>query len=110
VNVIQTGSDVLVFTLKSNADGLDFSNPGGASWSAKFNGKDNPATGVVGNATVSLKRIGDHSFEETVKRESVLSAEDTWTVSDDGTKLTLLTNDLQHGATDTYFAHRQEHS
>ncbi len=106
VNVTQTGSDLVVFTFKSDGEGLDFSNSGGASWSAKFDGQDNPDNGVPGNATISLTRINDRSFAETVKHDGATAYLETWTVSDDGTTLTLVAKDPTLGSTTTYFAHK----
>lgn len=105
--VTQTGTDLVVFTFKSNSDGLDFSNSAGASWSAKFDGKDNPDKGVPGNVTLSLKRISDRSFEEAVKHDGTTAYLQTWTVSNDGTTLTLVSKDPKLGSTTTYFAHKQ---
>ncbi len=104
--VVQTGTDLLVFTFKSNSDGLDFSNSQGASWSAKFDGKDVPDNGVPENLTLSLKRISGRSFGETLKHNGTTAYSETWTVSDDGATLTLVSKDLKLGSNATYFAHK----
>ena len=105
-NVIQTGTDLVIFTFKGNGDGLDFRNSTGASWSAKFDSQDVPNNGVPGNTTISLKRVSDRSFEEVVKQNGAAVFDETWTVSDDGATLTLAAKDTQSGATETYFAHK----
>ena len=104
MTVTQTGTDLIVFTMKSDGDGIDYSNPTGATWSAKFDGKDYPATGNA--SAVSLKRTGDRSFDETIKRGGGASAVEQFTLSDDGTNLTVVAKDPKLGSTTTYFAHK----
>jgi hypothetical protein len=101
-----TSNGSFTATFKSDGDGLDYSNQS-AGWSAKFDGKDYPATGQPGNATVSLKRIDEHSFEETLKRDGKPYAIETRTVSDDGKTMTEVQKDLRIGTTTTYVAYKQ---
>ncbi len=61
-----------------------------ATCSAKFDGKDYPATGptVPRNLTLSLRKTGDRTFEMTQKVDGKPLATNTYTVSEDGQTLT----------------------
>ncbi len=86
----------IAFTLKSLSNGMAYSAGTHGSWNAKFDGKDypiNPGVGGISGMTVSLKKVNDRSYSETIKNprgevRSVL----TRTVSADGKTLTLKTN------------------
>jgi len=99
--------NALIFTLKSNGDGLDSTNGVGASWSAKFDGKDYPVAGGAGNVTVSLRRIDDHTFESTTKVDGKPSGVRTFTVSNDGKKMTDVVRNPRTGVTVTYILDKQ---
>jgi len=58
--------------------------------SANFDGKEYPVKGSYAYDTVSLKRLGDRSFEETDKLKGNVIEIDTWTVSSDGKTLTVV--------------------
>lgn len=85
----------VAFTLKSFSNGMVYSAGTLGSWNAKFDGRDypiNPGVGGISGMTVSLKKLNDRSYSETIKNprgevRSVL----TRTVSADGKTLTLNT-------------------
>ena len=62
----------------------------GTTWSAKFDGKDNPVKGVnVGERfTIALKRTGPKSLEYVQKQSGKELYKGTLTVSDDGKTIT----------------------
>lgn len=102
-----TSAGDFTVTFTTDGDGLKMSNPAGEAWSAKFDGKDYPVSGVPGNVTVSLKRIDDHTFEETLKRDGSTYAVETHTISEDGNTMTETAKVIQTGAATTYIAHKQ---
>lgn len=81
------------FTLRSSSNGIVYSAGTHGSWHAKFDGKDypfNPGVKDFPGKTVSLKKLTDRSYSETIKnpRGEVISVL-TVTVSADGKSLTL---------------------
>jgi hypothetical protein len=78
-----------------------------ASWTAKFDGKDYPVTGVPFTETVSLKKLSDHSIEVTTKREGKLYSVDKVTVSADGKKMTTVADNKQLGRISTFVDEKQ---
>jgi len=77
-------------TYKTNGDELVYTGPNGVTYTAKFDGSDYPAKGSYGYDTVSLKRLGERSFEETDKLKGKVNAVYTLTVSNDGKTMTVL--------------------
>jgi len=79
----------LMTTYKMNGDELTLTRPTGETYTAKFDGKEYPVKGSYGYDSVSLKRLGDNSFEETDKLNGKVIEIDTWTVSNGGKTLTV---------------------
>ena len=59
----------LLFSYKSTKDGMDFSNPTGQSYSAKWNGPDVPIKGDPANTMVSIRKTGANNFQEINKQD-----------------------------------------
>jgi hypothetical protein len=90
--VVNTTSDeeAMLTTYKTNGDELTLTRPGGETYTAKFDGNEYPVKGSYVYDTISLKRLGERSFEETDKLKGKLVEIDTWTVSNDGKTLTTI--------------------
>ena len=97
----------LTVTYQGTADGLKWSDPNGASYDAKFDGKDYPIQGDPGHTMVSLKRIGDDTIEETDKRNGKVVGVNRMTVSKDGKSIKVEYNDKEHGTTTTFMMEKQ---
>src|SRR5712692_8241678 len=82
--VNSVSSNGLTVTYQGTADGLKMSDPNGASYDAKFDGKDYPIQGDIGHTMVSLKRISANRIEETDKRDGKIVGVARMTVSPDG--------------------------
>jgi hypothetical protein len=85
----------VTFALESSSNGMTYSAGPHGSWQAKFDGKDypiNPGIGGIYGMTISLTKLNDRSYRETIKspRGEVRSVL-TRTVSPDGKTLTLKT-------------------
>ncbi len=105
----QSGSDnALLTTYKLNGDEFSMTEPTGETYTAKFDGADYPAKGAYGYDAVSLKKINDHSVEETDKRAGTVVDVSTMTVSANGKTLTVVDNDKLSNRTSTYFATKQK--
>ena len=57
--------------------------------------------------SVSLKRIDDHTIEETDKRDGKVVEVAKMTVSPDGKKMTVVATDTLTGRTSTFVAEKQ---
>ena len=91
-------------TYKTNGDELTMTRPTGETYTAKFDGNDYPVKGSYGYDQVSLKRVNDHSFEETDKLKGKVIEVDTWTVSKDGKTLSVVAVEKPSERTSTYVA------
>jgi hypothetical protein len=71
-------------------DGLAVRDEWGTSWSARFDGEDNPVEGpaVPDGFTIALRRTGPASVEYVQKQNGKELARGTWTVSADGRTIT----------------------
>ncbi len=94
-------------TFKATADGLSMTVGTGDSYTAKFDGKDYPYKGDPGTTSVSLKKIDDHTIEETDKLDGKIISVRRMTVSSDGKTLTLDVEDKQEGTTAKWTAHKE---
>lgn len=97
----------LTSTWKLSGDTLSMSTPTGESWEAKFDGKDYPVKGVYANETVSVKKLGDHSVEVTLKRDGKVYSVDKLTVAPDGKKMTTVSDNKWTGRVSTYIDEKQ---
>jgi len=97
----------LTVTYQSTADGLKMSDPNGASYDAKFDGKFVPVTGDIGHTMVSLKRINANTIEETDQRDGKIVGINRMTVAPDGKSIHVEYNDKEQGTTTTFTMEKQ---
>jgi hypothetical protein len=97
----------LIYTYKTAGDEFTMTTPAGDSYSAKFDGADYPVKGAYGYDAVSLKKISDHSIEETDKRGGKVVEVATSTVSADGKSMIVVDTDKVTDRTSTYHAKKQ---
>jgi len=100
-------SNGLTVTLQSTPDGLKFSDTNGASYDAKFDGKDYLLQGDPGHTMVSLKKANDHTIEETDKRDGKVVTTARITVSADGKKMTYVGHDHERDRDSTFVLNKQ---
>jgi hypothetical protein len=84
---------MVVVTYKASGDGLSMNDQTGASYSAKFDGKDYPFKGDPGVTSVSLKKIDANTIEETAKRDGKVVSVNRITVAPDGKMLSFIFED-----------------
>jgi hypothetical protein len=72
-----------------------------------FDGKDYPLKGGPGADTVSLKRIGANTLEETIKSGGKVTQVVSLTVSADGHSMTLIGENKVQGTTAKIMAVKQ---
>ena len=94
--------NALLVTLKLEGDTLSMNTPTGASYSAKLDGTDAPYKGDPGITSVSVKRMGKNSFEETDKRDGKVISVAKITVAPDGKSMTIAVTDKLHGTTSEF--------
>ena len=106
---IESASDNgLTFTYAMTGDGVNYKASDGESYSAKFDGKDYPYHGDPSMTSVSLKKIDDHTFEEIDKKDGKVVSTQRVSLAPDGKSLTLVSQDMREGMTDTFVADKQE--
>ena len=94
-------------TYKGDGDEISMSTPTGESYTAKLDGKDYPVKGAYFYNSVSLKRVDDHTIEETDKRDGKVVEVARISVSPDGKKMTVVATDKLTGRTSTFVAEKQ---
>lgn len=104
----ESASDnALTFKYSMSADGLNYKASTGESYSAKFDGQDYPFQGDPGTTEVSLKKIDDHTFQETYKRKGEVVGTSQIMIAPDGKSMTIISTDTHRGTKDTWVADRQ---
>jgi len=98
---------IVTITFKGIENGMVMSQPNGASYSAKFDGKDYPYKGDPGTTAVSLRRVGDRQIEETDKYNGKTIAVVDMTVAPDSRSLTTVVHDKRAGTTFTIVSDKQ---
>ena len=106
ITKVQQSDNGLTTTFKTTGDELSMSSATG-SYTAKFDGKDYPATGAYNYNSVSLKRIDAHTIEETDKRDGKEVEVSKMTVSPDGKKMTVVATNKLTDRTSTYIAEKK---
>lgn len=99
--------NALLITFKVEGDTLTMSTPTGQGYTAKLDGTDAPYKGDPGTTSVSVKRTGKNSFEETDKRDGKVISVTQSTVSSDGKAMTFAVDDKMHGTTSQFVAKKQ---
>jgi hypothetical protein len=105
ITSLSASAGVVVFQVVGNT--IHESSPIGDSYTAAFDGKPYPVTGNPGETSVTLRRLGPHSFVETDWRDGKKVDITTWSVSPGGKSLTVVDNYLESGVTMTYQATKQ---
>jgi hypothetical protein len=96
----------LTTTYKLDGDQLTMTEGSGETYTAKLDGSDYPVKNAYGWDTVSLKKINDHTIEETDKRGSAVT--DVSTITASGGKITVVDNDKLSNRTDTFVMTKQK--
>ena len=87
----------LVLTITADGtDGIQYSSKnhlvdgssGGASFHAKFDGKDYPVTGAPSYNMVSISRVNGNTFNVKMKKDGKVIVDTTYAVAPDGKSLT----------------------
>ena len=86
----------LVLTIEADgSDGVRYRSanvvagkPGGATWTAHFDGKQYPVTGTNDYDAVTLQKIDSHIFHLQMRKNGELVVDLTYTVAADGKSLT----------------------
>ncbi len=99
--------NAVLVMLKLEGDTFSMNTPTGASYSAKLDGTDAPYKGDPGITSVSVKRIGKNSLEETDKRDGKVISVSKITVTPDGKSMTIAVIDKLHGTTSEFPALKQ---
>jgi hypothetical protein len=99
--------NALLVTFKLEGDTFSMSNPTGQSYAAKLDGTDAPYKGDPGTTSVSVKRMGKNSIEETDKRDGKVIGVALITVAPDGKTMTIAVTDKLHGTTSEFPAVKQ---
>ena len=107
INKVKESENGLTTTYKMSGDELSMSTPTGESYTAKLDGRDYPFKGAYAYDTVSVKRVDEHTIEETDKREGKAVNVVKMSVAPDGMKMTVVATDKLTGQTLTYIAEKQ---
>lgn len=97
----------LLVTFKVSDDSLTMTNQTGQSYTAKLDGTEAPYKGDPGTTSVSVKRTGPNTIDETDKRNGKVISIAHMTVSADGKSLTFAIEDKLHGSTSKFIAKKQ---
>lgn len=99
--------NALVVTLKLEGDTFSFADPAGQSYAAKLDGTDTPIRGDLSNTLVSVRRIDEHTIEETDKRGGKIVEVIRFTVSADAKTMTVSMADKANGTARQFVCHKQ---
>ncbi len=97
----------LMFTNKVVGDTLSMSTPTGQGYTAKLDGTEAPYKGDPGTTSLSLKKVGKNTIEETDKRDGKVTSVARMTVAADGKSMTITVDDKLHGTSSQYVAVKQ---
>ena len=107
IEKFEQSKNALTTTFKMKGDEFSMSTPTGENYTAKLDGKDYPFKGVYSYNSVSLKRVNDHTIEQTDKRDGKVVDVLRMTVSPDGKQLTVAVTNTLMGRTSIYVAEKQ---
>lgn len=97
----------LFVTFKVAGDSLTMTNQTGQSYTAKLDGTEAPYNGDPGTTSVSVKKTGPNTMDETDKRDGKVISIAHMTVSPDGKTMTFAIEDKLHDTTAKFVAQKQ---
>ena len=97
----------LTFTYKVEGGALTMTNQTGQTYTAKLDGTEAPYKGDPGTTSVSVKRLGKDTIEETDKRDGKVIALLHMTVAPSGKTMTVAVDDKLHGTTSRFVVEKQ---
>ena len=97
----------LLLTLKVEGDWLHMLEPNGQSYTAKLDGTDAPYDGSSETTSVSVRRIGEDTIEETDKRGGKVASIARMTLSADGKTMAISVHDVPSGSATQFTATKQ---
>ena len=100
-------ANALLLTFKVEGDTLTMNNPTGQGYTAKLDGTDAPYKGDPGTTSVSVKKLGKNTIEETDKRDGKVIGIYRMTVGPDGKTMTIAITDKLRGTSSQYAAEKQ---
>ena len=80
----------------------------GQSYNAKFDGKEYPVQNDPGNTVVKLKKLNDHTVQETDSRQGKVTDEIHLAAASDGKTIEVTDNDVIHHQITTFTLDKQE--
>jgi hypothetical protein len=107
VNKVNQNEAALTTTYKWVDGQLSMSQPTGENFTAKLDGHDYPYNGSYGVDTVSLRRVDDHTIEETDKRAGKVISVNTISIAPDGKTMTEVVNNKLLDRTSTFVSEKQ---
>jgi len=99
--------NALRITYKVTGESLTMSNQTGQSYTAKLDGTEAPYKGDPGTTSVSVKKTGANTMEETDKRDGKVISVARITVSADGKTMKVVVDDKLHGTQAEFTATKQ---
>ena len=99
--------NALLVTFKVSDDSLTMTNQTGQNYTAKLDGTEAPYNGDPGTTSVSVKKTGPNTMDETDKRDGKVISIAHMTVSPDGKNMTFDIEDKLHGTTAKFVAQKQ---
>jgi hypothetical protein len=81
----------------------------GQSYNAKFDGKEYPVHGDPGGTVVTVKRLNDHTIDETDHRQGKVTDQIRLAAASDGQTIEVTDNDVVHHQITTYTLEKQQH-
>lgn len=99
--------NALLVTFQVSGDSLTMTNRTGQSYTAKLDGTEAPYKGDPGTSSVSVKKTGPNSIDETDKRDGKVISIAHMTVSADGKSMAIAVEDKLHGTTAKFAAEKQ---
>lgn len=87
----------LLATWSLSGNTLKMTTPTGQSYAAPLDGKEVPFMGDPGQSSISLKKVDDHTIDETDKRDGKVIGTSRLTVAADGKTMKVVWKDMLHG-------------
>jgi hypothetical protein len=100
-------ANALFMTFKLEGDTLTMNSPTGQGYTAKLDGTDAPYKGDPGTTSVSVKKLGKNTIEETDKRDGKVIGIYRMTVGPDGKTMTIAITNKLRGTSSQYAAEKQ---
>jgi hypothetical protein len=104
---VESSANSITVSFKTSGDTVTMTSPMGQSFTAQLDGTESAYSGDPGTTSVSVRKLGENSIEETDRRGSAVITVIRWSVDSDGRTIHVRFDDRLRGVVTNMVGYRE---